>query len=84
MTVRHWIVTHGLALNVAPDMDYFTYINPCGHAETTMTSMAQLISPCPRVEEVAGTFATCFAQLFERTITCTDDLAQVTAGLSVI
>jgi lipoyl(octanoyl) transferase len=71
MTVRHWIVTHGLALNVAPDMSYFAYINPCGHAETTMTAIANLVSTCPAVEDVARVFTTCFARVFERTMVAT-------------
>ena len=69
MHVKQWVVTHGLALNVAPQMEYFTYINPCGHAETAMTAMAGLIAPCPSVEAVGRTFAGHFARLFDRAAT---------------
>jgi lipoic acid synthetase len=31
---------HGFALNVAPDMEYFTHIVPCGIADKAVTSMA--------------------------------------------
>ena len=30
VNVRHWITTHGLALNVATDLSYFAAIKPCG------------------------------------------------------
>ncbi|MEM7691745.1 MAG: lipoyl(octanoyl) transferase LipB [Pseudomonadota bacterium] len=34
---------HGLALNVAMDLEPFTRINPCGYAGLEVTSMAQLL-----------------------------------------
>lgn len=33
---------HGLSLNVNPDLDFFTYINPCGFAGLQTTSLAAL------------------------------------------
>ncbi|MFC1594431.1 lipoyl(octanoyl) transferase LipB [Candidatus Omnitrophota bacterium] len=42
IAVRNWITYHGLALNVAADLRYFSYIKPCG-LDVTMTSMEQLI-----------------------------------------
>lgn len=69
--VRRWVVTHGLAINVAPQMDYFTYINPCGHADSVMTSLTQVVNPCPSVQDVAGMFSACFAALFDRALTAT-------------
>jgi lipoate-protein ligase B len=68
MHVKRWVVTHGLGLNVAPCMEYFTYINPCGHAGATMTAMATLIAPCPSVEEVGRAFAGHFARHFDRDV----------------
>ncbi len=67
--VRRWVVTHGLAINVAPQMDYFTYINPCGHADSVMTSLAQVVSPCPPVQDVASVLTARFAELFDRALT---------------
>ncbi len=57
--MRRWVVTHGLAINVTPQMDYFTYINPCGHADSVMTSLAQIVSPCPSVQDVASVLTAC-------------------------
>ncbi len=35
---RKWVTFHGLALNVATDLAYFTRINPCGFESSVMTS----------------------------------------------
>ena len=37
--VRRWVSFHGIALNVAPDLDYFRAIVPCAMPEVTMTSI---------------------------------------------
>ena len=45
---------HGLALNINMDLSPFTHINPCGYAGMEMTQMADLLSPCPGLAEVAA------------------------------
>ncbi len=40
--VRHWVTYHGLALNVAPDLEHFRGIVPCGLAGYPVTSLAAL------------------------------------------
>ena len=57
LAVKRWVVMHGMALNVALDMSYFTLINPCGHPETVMTSMEQLLGHAPALDEVGTVFA---------------------------
>ncbi|MFV0316248.1 MAG: lipoyl synthase [Microthrixaceae bacterium] len=52
---------HGIALNVAPDLSMFDHIVPCGIRDAGVTSMAAL-GVDAGVAEVAGAFATCFAQ----------------------
>ena len=44
--VRHWVTTHGFALNVCPDLDHYRGIRPCGYEAESVTSMARLL-PCP-------------------------------------
>jgi lipoate-protein ligase B len=66
MHVKRWVVTHGLALNVAPQMEYFAYINPCGHAETAMTAMADFTLPCPSVAAVGRVLAAHLARQLDR------------------
>lgn len=40
--VRRWIAFHGIALNVAPDLDHFTGIVPCGVSQHGVTSLEAL------------------------------------------
>jgi lipoyl(octanoyl) transferase len=40
--VRRWVTLHGLAINVAPDLDHFAGIVPCGVTEHGVTSLADL------------------------------------------
>lgn len=40
--VRRWVSFHGVSLNVAPDLDHFSGIVPCGVTEHGVTSLAEL------------------------------------------
>ena len=40
--VSRWVTTHGLALNVAPDLDHYAGIVPCGISDHGLTSLAAL------------------------------------------
>lgn len=40
--VRKWISFHGISINVAPDLDHFSGINPCGVTDQGVTSLADL------------------------------------------
>ena len=40
--VRRWVSFHGFSLNVAPDLEHFSGIVPCGLAEYPVTSLAAL------------------------------------------
>lgn len=40
--VSRWVTTHGLALNVAPNLDHYAGIVPCGISEHGVTSLAAL------------------------------------------
>ncbi|MGD8237510.1 MAG: lipoyl(octanoyl) transferase LipB [Armatimonadota bacterium] len=41
IAVRHWITSHGFALNVSCDLAPFGLIDPCGLQESGVTSMAR-------------------------------------------
>lgn len=50
--VRRWWSMHGLALNVAPDLNHFGLIIPCGIRDRGVCSMESLLKDaCPTMEE---------------------------------
>ena len=40
--VRRWITYHGISINLAPDLDHFSTIVPCGISAHGVTSMQEL------------------------------------------
>jgi lipoyl(octanoyl) transferase len=62
--ISRWVTSHGFALNVDTDLNYFRYIVPCGLTKP-VTSLRALGSAASR-GEVAAALARCFARGFER------------------
>jgi lipoate-protein ligase B len=44
VAVRRWISYHGFSLNIFPDLENFSFINPCGLHYNVMTSMANTLN----------------------------------------
>jgi lipoate-protein ligase B len=61
------ISMHGVAINIDPDLRFFSGIVPCGIANKGVTSMSKLLGDgCPSTEEVSAGFRDSFASVFLR------------------
>lgn len=65
--IARWVTSHGFALNVTTDLEYFNLIVPCGIADRSVTSLARLLGhPVDRVE-VEERIVAHFGDVFART-----------------
>jgi lipoyl(octanoyl) transferase len=62
--ISRWVTSHGFALNVDTDLNYFRYIVPCGLTRP-VASMRSLGCPAERGEVVAALIQN-FGRVFER------------------
>ena len=62
--ISRWITSHGFALNVSVDLDYFGLIVPCGIRDRGVTSMSRLLGRDVTVAEAAGPVAEALADVF--------------------
>jgi lipoyl(octanoyl) transferase len=60
-----WVTMHGFALNVNPDLRYFSHIVPCGIADKAVTSMQQELGQALAMDEVEARVRWHLAALFE-------------------
>ncbi|MGE5619161.1 MAG: lipoyl synthase [Sphingomonadaceae bacterium] len=68
IAVRDRVTTHGVALNVDPDMAAFGTIVPCGLADRGVTSMRAILGRRIGIEEVEDAFVGAFARIFGRKV----------------
>jgi lipoyl(octanoyl) transferase len=92
--LSRWITTHGFALNLGTDLEYFQGIVPCGLAGVRMTSVEVVTGVRPELADVATRLAAHFGAVFERQLERAPaasvlaearpahDFASATAGLS--
>lgn len=64
--ISRWITSHGFALNVSTDLDFFDLIVPCGISDRAVTSLKQLGWP-GQMDEVSDLVTRHFAAVFDRT-----------------
>ncbi len=62
--IRRWVTMHGLALNINPVMEHFSYINPCGIVDCGITSITRLLSRDVTFDDVALKLVGHFAEVF--------------------
>lgn len=61
-----WITSHGFALNIATNLDFFDAIVPCGIRDRGVTSLQRLLDTTPSMAEVVPVVARHFAAVFHR------------------
>jgi lipoyl(octanoyl) transferase len=62
--IARWITSHGFALNVTTDLDYFNLIVPCGIADRSVTSLSQLLGRPVDRREVEDRLVQRFTEVF--------------------
>ena len=69
LSIKQWVSMHGLALNVAPDMAHYAFINPCGFKERKAVSMADVLGRKVLMEVVVSVFINHFSDIFDTAVT---------------
>lgn len=64
--IARWITSHGFALNVNTDLDYFKMIVPCGISDKGVTSLSRLLGRQLPLADVARIVSAQFATVFDR------------------
>jgi lipoyl(octanoyl) transferase len=64
--IARWVTSHGFALNVTTDLDYFDLIVPCGIADRGVTSLARLLGRAVEKTEVEDRLVAHFCRVFDR------------------
>ena len=64
--IARWITSHGFALNVSTDLNYFQMIVPCGISDKGVTSLSLQVGRKIEIQEVAESAARHFGVVFDR------------------
>jgi lipoate-protein ligase B len=63
--VQRWVSMHGFALNVNTDLEYFSFIHPCGFSDRRATSMAKILGCHVPMEEATKSLVSHFCEVFD-------------------
>ncbi len=66
--VSRWVTSHGFALNVATDLEYFKHIVPCGIFGRTVSSMENVLEAPVALGPVRDAVSRAFARTFGRDV----------------
>jgi lipoyl(octanoyl) transferase len=63
--ISRGVTSHGFALNVNVDLDYFNLIIPCGITSKPVTSMSKQLGQAPSLQDVAHSISRNFGVVFQ-------------------
>lgn len=66
--IARWVTSHGFALNVTTDLDYFNLIVPCGINDRGVTSLERLLGRAIDRREVESRIVAHFCRVFDRVV----------------
>ena len=66
--ISRWITSHGFALNVSTDLEFFTLIVPCGIATGGVGSLSQAAGRDIAMSDAESSVARHFGDVFERNV----------------
>jgi lipoate-protein ligase B len=75
LSVRRWISMHGVAINVNPELQHFSFINPCGFPDRKATSIANLVSQDIPMEAVVESLLAHFSVVFDTSMESGTDVS---------
>ena len=58
------MTTHGFAINVATDLDWFGHINPCGITDRQVTTVSEVLGRKVSLEEMVEVLLPRFVEVF--------------------
>ena len=83
--ISRGITSHGFALNVTTDLDYFKLIVPCGISDRAVTSISEELSgkrQAPDMEQIAHAVSLNFGRVFSRQMLWLESLDALLATAS--
>jgi len=80
--ISRGVTTHGFALNVSSDLDYFNLIVPCGLTGKPVTSMERELQKPLSLDEVATAASRNFGRVFQSQMLWLESLDDLLAGAS--
>lgn len=72
--VSRWVTSHGFALNVSTDLEYFKHIVPCGIVDRPISSMENVLSTPVARDRVASAVSRSVGLVFEREMRTVESL----------
>ena len=79
--ISRGVTSHGFALNVNVDLDYFNLIIPCGITSKPVTSMSKQLGHPPSLQEVAHSISRNFGVVFQSQMLWLETLDSLVVGV---